>query len=135
MTESNGRIRLSTRRKEVEVDVEENDGTIRTYTVRELSGALRDQFFDSMNRRSTGVTQDGIRSFKTFKGMYSDLLTLSLFDAHDQPVPAAIIQDWPSSTQEALFRIASELSGLDKKAAEKAKNSSTETVSEEAGSD
>jgi len=135
MTESNGRTRLSARRKEVEVDIEEDDGSVRTYTVRELNGTLRDQFFDSMNRRATGITSEGVRSFKTFKGMYSDLLSLSLFDAHDQPVPADTIQQWPSSTQEELFRIASQLSGLDRKAVERAKNSSMETTSADSGSD
>lgn len=115
--------RLKTKRNEVQVILEEEDGSESTYTIRELSGADRDSYLTSAGKKTLKDNSGRPTSFlQDYRGMFSDLLCMSLFDAKGMKVPADRIQKWPHSTQFELFKIAQRLSGFDEKSLEKAKN-------------
>ena len=103
-------LRLKLKRKEVPVVLEDEGGIEKKYTLRELSGAQRNVYLNKMKSRVKMV--DGNATIKDFSGFQADLLKVSLFDDEDNPVTEEEIEAMPSSTQQALFDRAQELSEL-----------------------
>lgn len=95
------------------------DGT--PYTLKEMTGAVRDQYMQEFNNRMI-TSADGKTKITNYSGLQSKLVSFCLFDKEDKPVPEEVISKWPSSTVEALFKDSQLISGISKGEEEKAKN-------------
>lgn len=93
------------------------------HTVQELSGRERDAYLTKGADRFLMDETGKITGVKNFDNHQADLIVAALRDAEGKPVALPLVQLWPSSTQEAVYDIACELSKLGKYKA-KAKNDS-----------
>lgn len=114
--------RYSRIRKKLEIEIEEEDGTVKTYTLQEMSGTQRDKFMNKMSNRTKFDNKGNFLGFKDFDGFQSSLITLCLFDEDGKPVDEATIKLYPSSQQAGLFEDCQVLCALGKKGEEEAKN-------------
>ncbi len=114
-------LKFSTVLKEVPVKITGPDGKEKDYTLRELTGKLRDLFLNDMGAR-VKLTAGVVESISNFVGLQSGLLALCLFNENDKPVPADEIESYPATVVAKLFEVAQELSGLDEGAPKSAKN-------------
>jgi hypothetical protein len=122
MSESETPQRFSLRKRSIPIELEDEGGQVHVYTLKEPDGTGRDQILDKMNERAK-VSKDGSPAgIKSFKGLHADLISKVLYDVDDKPVSANVIQGWPASLQEKLFKMAQDLAGLGGKAEEEAKN-------------
>lgn len=118
--ETKPRKKYSLRRKEEPFDVETEDGRTLTYVMREMDGALRDEYLTVNNQRIS--TKDGQTTVTDFTGLYAALLSRCVFDENNRPVSEAAMQAWPAGVQEEVFKDAMVMNGLDKDAKAAAKN-------------
>ena len=109
---------LTLKTKSVELDDAE-------YTLKELTGAQRDDHMDSMRDRMDFSEKGETPRLKSFKGLQAGFLSLCLFDSKDKAVEQDVILSWPASVQGELYKIAQDLSGMNEvpaKNEEQAKN-------------
>jgi len=117
-------MKLSLKRKEEEVEIEDENGTIKHYFLREMLGEQRDKFLNVVAGRFK-YGEDGKAKGRDFTGQYSDLLGFCLYDSVTKTlVPPKVIQTWPASVQKALHRAAEKINGFNEDAEEAAKNES-----------
>lgn len=97
------------------------------YTLREMNGIQRDKYLNKMAAKVEMGPGGQIQSVKDFSGTEVVLLEECLFDVENKPVPAKVMQEWPSTILGRLFDLAQELSGMTEEAREnleaEAKNS------------
>jgi len=105
--------RFTLKRKEVEVEIEHEDGVVHVYTIRELSGTGRDSYLSSMAGKFKFDENGKPSGVKDFNGLQASLLARCLF-RDEALVPEKVIQEFPSSTVEGLFDVAQEVSALSK---------------------
>ncbi len=92
------------------------------YRMVEMSGEERDDYLDQMRDRFE-ITDDGkVGAIGSFKGHQTDLINRCIRTDEGGKVAAGTVEGWPASTQQGLFDLAQKINGLDKKAAQKAKN-------------
>jgi hypothetical protein len=104
-------MKITLARKSETVELETSEGIVLMYSVKEMTGAQRDSYFSKM---STKTKQGGDQvTITDFNGLYSTLLSHTLYDDKDKLVEEKIIQSWPDSAQKALFTMAKKLNGLD----------------------
>jgi hypothetical protein len=116
--------------KELPVEITDSSGVVQRYTLRQLTGAQRDAYWDETSKRIRPEAKPDRPAFTSMSGMQAHLISLSLINAEGNPVPPSTIQKWPASGVQGLFTAAQELSGLGK---ETSKNVPLESVP--AGSD
>jgi hypothetical protein len=115
--------RFSLSRKTETIELEQENGTIRTVIVTELDGTSRDRFMTNMAGRMRVGPDGKPQGLKNFDGFQSQLLAMSLVDADTgKLIPEVEIRSWPGSLQTELFLIAQEISGLNRGSEEAAKN-------------
>lgn len=114
--------RLSLRRKEKKFELGMVDGTFQIWTLKELTGPERDRYIDDMTKRMKMAPDGKSGAISTYVGVETNLLVKSLFGPDGQPVKQSFLQALPSSVQDALYNAAVELSALNPKAREQAKN-------------
>lgn len=86
-----------------------------SYTLKELSGTLRDRYLNTQSKKT--ITKNGVET-RVYSGLCSDLLVLCLYNPAGVSVTAQEIDDWPSPMQMEIFQMAVKLSALDKKSEE-----------------
>lgn len=120
MSKPRARRKIAVSRKEEEVDLVGADGGEVTVVIKELDGPQRNQYMEMTARRvdrSSGPDNPVVSDFDDF-GI--DLLAMCMYkDGH--LVKADEIKAFSSSALTELFDIATELSGLNKKGADKLK--------------
>jgi hypothetical protein len=104
-------VRLKGACKEQSIVLEMADGEEKKYVLRELFGKDRNSYFNKMKGRVT-VDKDKNIQINDFNGFHAELLKISLFYESGEPVPVDEIEILPSTTQQKLFEMAQELSGL-----------------------
>lgn len=114
--------KISTRRKTIPVELEDDSGVVRKFTLKELSGPLRDKYLNFQQTKFKFTADGKSQTIKDVTGLYTKLIAESLFDENGNSVPESVIDTWSSSAQSELFKLAQKLSGLDNKAEEDAKN-------------
>jgi hypothetical protein len=118
--------RFSLKRKEIPIEIEDESGAVMTYTLKELNGTNRDLYLTRMSKKMK-MNDSKPAGISDFDGLQASLISLSLFDNQGRSVGVPVIQNFPASVQTELFNLAQELSGLDQKAEEEAKNDSQES--------
>ena len=83
------------------------------YTIKELTGAQRDDHMDSMRERMEFKEGSDKPILKSFKGIQAGFLSLCLFDSKDKAVEKDVILTWPANVLTKLHKIAQTLSGMD----------------------
>ena len=104
-------MKFSLKLKEVPVCIEDLDGKERTFTMRELTGAQRDAFLDSMAKRMKYVGTQ-VQGLSKYEGLQAELLSYCLYDDNNEAVKAVELQKYPAGVLTALFDEAQKLSGL-----------------------
>lgn len=107
--------------KKIPVKIVDGDGRENECMLKELTGKQRNDYLTKSSKK-VSVSKSGDVTAKDFSGMCSDLLAMCLHTPDDKLISAAEIDGWPSEMQMELFTMAVELSGLDKKGEEAAKN-------------
>ena len=118
-------LRFSTVLKTKPVFLTGADNEEKSFTLKELTGEQRAKYNESFDVKiemdETGHAKAVAGgSFKSFSA--KQFLALCLYGADDKLVPESVIGKYPSTMLAALHDAALSLSGLDKKALEKAKN-------------
>lgn len=121
MSEGNGapeRKRYTKRFKEQLVDIEESDGQVRTYKLKDVSGPARDEFIEFRD----ACMEDGKLKKGAMNHLIAKLLSKTLYDPEGVPVEEGEVLGLPSEIQLGLFEDAAKLCGFDKLAYQAAKN-------------
>ena len=116
-------MRLPAFLKSVPIELEQKDGTVKSYTLKELTGEDRDIYLDSMKDRFKYSPDGNVSAVTNFKGLHNSLLKMGLVDDETgKLVTEEELKKLPSTTTTALFDEATKLSALDKDAKKEAKN-------------
>lgn len=114
--------RFTLKLKEIPIELEDKDGNVGTFTLRDIDGAERDAFLNTMAQRYRYDGEGKPVNIKDFNAYQSSLITRCLFDPAGKAVPVNELQKWPAQVLSQLFDMLQELVGMDAKAVEKAKN-------------
>lgn len=112
-------MKFSLVRKKTPFELETADGTVLVYSVQEMTGGQRDAYFTHVGNKTKTGPDGTVTGMKDFEGLYSTLLSKTVYDPSDKLVPEHVIQSWPATAQEALFKESQALNNLDKKDDEK----------------
>ena len=110
MTDQALEIRLTKKTRSVRLETE--PGVTKEYTLREMDGKQRDNYFNINKKRHKTVGKQMV--LQDFKGLYSTLIHHCLYDDDGKQVEESVIQTYPSEAQEALFGACQSLNKLDK---------------------
>ena len=112
-------IKLSLKLEEQHVVLINVAGQEETFILREMSGDDLEGYLESnRDRMDVEVDENGkvrVKSIKSYKGMYSSLLSVCLFKADGTKVTIQEIGKFPHKVQNELFEIAQKLNKLDEK--------------------
>jgi len=97
--------------KQIPIEIIDEQGAKRTFTLKELTGAQRDKFLDDMASRMKYIGIE-VQGLSRYEGLQAALLSLCLYDDEDKLIPAKVIQSYPASMVSTLFDRAQSLSGL-----------------------
>ena len=121
-----GVMRFTTKRKEVPVEIENEDtGITDHYILREFLGGDREQHLDEQFKRMDMNEEGKVVGMKSYIGSESGLIAKCLFlitAAAERPVSIGTIMKFPQNVQKALAERAKEICGLNDEAGEEAKN-------------
>jgi len=104
------------------VEIEQQDGEVLTYTLRELSGKERDNYLTKMSSKMKFDAKGNPSGLKDYQGLHAMLLNLVLRDPHDTIISVKDLQEFPARVQNALFEKAQEMNGLGDLGEAEAKN-------------
>ena len=114
------------RLKREAVRVIDTDGSPKTWYVCEVSGdAIEDYLESGKDNADASMDKETGRvtiHIKSYKGMYSELLTRTLKDDAGAPIPADKVKALPNAVQKKLYAKAQALNGLNKEAVQDIKN-------------
>jgi len=105
-------LRFKAVRQEIPVEIEDSSGNVKKYTLREFDGASRDAYMNQIREKANIDAEGNIVGWKTFEGIQSGLLALCLYDEKNKVVPEEVIQAFPTSVVDGLFREAQALNKL-----------------------
>ena len=120
-------IRLSLKRAEMPLIFETADGVEKKYFLREMLGKDRDAYLTKMGDKVRYNANGKVTGIKSFDGLQASLLEKCLYDENDHLVSVTDIQNFPTKTQNELFKLAQDLNGLSQKAEDESKNDSRES--------
>lgn len=121
--------RLTLKKRQTKFEIEQEDGSVQVYTVREFDGTGRDEYFELLSNKVDVDMTKKTGKITKFGGLYTDLLSKTVYDPEGKLVSAEVIAKWPSSAQEELFKEAQELCGLNKEAEDTVKKPLSENGS------
>jgi hypothetical protein len=118
-------VKFSLKLREELVVLEGADGKEQTYQVREMTGALKEEYLDENRDRlemETDVAgKTTVKEIKTYKGIYASLLKRTLFGPGGFAVEEQI-NTFPHRVQSELYKIAQRLNDMDAKDENPSKN-------------
>lgn len=103
-------VKLS--KTKIPVQIEGEDGQVKTYELREMKSSARDAYMDRLNSRMRFDKEGKPIGLDKYEGLQADLLSNTLHDDQGKLVPASVIQDWPASATSELFKAAQKLNHL-----------------------
>lgn len=106
---------------------ETTDGVEKKYSLREMLGKDRDAYLTKMGDKVRYNANGKVTGIKSFDGLQASLLEKCLYDENDHLVSVTDIQNFPTKTQNELFKLAQDLNGLSQKAEDESKNDSRES--------
>lgn len=115
-------IKLRIVRSTKKVDIEDENGVIRSYTLREMTGADKGRWQTENAKRMSFDRKSKVGMIKDWNGLEASLITYCLFDTSGNKVPTQTIISWPTTVQKALFEAARKMNGLTDDEEDKEKN-------------
>jgi hypothetical protein len=112
-------MKFSLTRKKTSFELEVAEGNVLVYSIQEMTGGQRDAYFTHVGAKTKTSADGTVTGMKDFEGLYSNLLSKTVYDADNKLVPESTLQTWPATVQEQLFKVAQELNGLNKEDDEK----------------
>lgn len=116
-------LKFSIARKTVPVILEGEAGVELKYSLREMTGEQLSEYSTKASERYKTDSAGGVAEIKDFRGIYSLLLSYTLYDAAGNLVPVSEIEQWPHTVQRLLMEEASKLNGFRDADAESEKKS------------
>jgi len=104
-------IKLTLQTNAVPVSLTMQNGDIREFEWREMNGAARDSYLESLSSRMRYDAEGKPAGVKKFEGMQSDLLSLCLSE-NGKKVDKQEIQQWPAGVVGELFKAAQSMNHL-----------------------
>lgn len=98
-------------RKQVPIHIEDADGKVVEYMIRELDGRQRDKVISAHAKKIT-KNKDGSMKVDSLEGMYASLLAYTLYDPEGILVKFETIQSFPATVSESLYGIAAKLNNM-----------------------
>jgi len=105
-------VKISILRKSRPVLLEMAEGQELEFSIKEMTGAQRDEYFNKASERTIRDAKGEVVGMKSYKGLYSTLLSFCLYDKDSKAVPESTIQEWPNEAQKLLFDIAQDLNKM-----------------------
>lgn len=112
MSEQNGQVpvRASRRRKSIPVEIEQDDGSIKTYTAKEMMGLVR---ADYMSAVGSLVSRGTSKASKRIGELQPLLISYSLYDDSGKlAFQTDEIQQWPATAINVVFEACQKLNGM-----------------------
>lgn len=97
------------------VKLEDKDGNVQEYELRELKSNVRDQFLDRFTSRLQTDNKGNVTGIKPgkYEGMQAELLVLGLYDpVTSKLVDKKFVDDLPSTAVTELFKAGQVLNGM-----------------------
>ena len=107
--------------QEIPIELENDNGEVECYILRELTGPQREEYVDTCTKRVRRNPDGSVRGMDS-KGLETLLISMSLYDSSGDNVKVEEMKNWPSSLINGLYDDAARLSGLSKEAVKDAKN-------------
>jgi hypothetical protein len=105
-------LKFSIAKKSIPVVLEDEKGVEIAYSLREMTGDQLAEYSKAASLKVSTDKEGNVSEIKDYKGIYSLLLSFTLYDAHDKLVPESVIESWPHSVQKALQEEASKINGF-----------------------
>ena len=121
-------IRVTLKRKVVDVEVEKEDGSIGNYKLIEMTGEDRDVYLDKLSKRTKMNSEGRPTGISSFKDMEAMLIAVCLKNDKEEFVTMKEIQTFPASAVHDLHTAAQEINSLNDVGAEEVKNESKVSV-------
>lgn len=115
-------VKLTLKLKTIPIELEQEDGLVKTFVLQELTGAERDVYVDLMVKRVKTNARGEPTGIRSAEGMQAQLLARCLRDEDGGKLEVKEIQNFPSTTLNDLFDLAQELNGLGEEAEDQVKN-------------
>ena len=109
-------IRIQLCLQERDVEIIGLSGEVEKAVLREMPGAERDAWLNSMSPRLKGTA-----GVKEFKNLQASLISRCLFSLNGKAISEGIISRWPSTAQKQRFTICQEMNALTDEAVDKEK--------------
>ena len=85
-----------------------------TFTIKELTGAQRDEYLNkNLGRMRLDPITGEAKGFKDYKGLHTDLLCMCMYDAEGKVVSKKNLEQLPAATVGGLFKLANDLNALE----------------------
>jgi hypothetical protein len=95
------------------VQLEDENGVVSAFELREMKQASRERYIDSVRSRVDGPADaEGKVNIRRLEGMHSDLLCLCLYDANGKLVTREFADSLPVSASEQIYAAAVQLNQL-----------------------
>jgi len=115
-------MQFSLKRKEIPIQLENEEGEIVDYKITELTGKQRDSFLNLMSSRTKYAADGTPAGIKNFDGLQASLLALCLTNSEGKKATVAELAEYPASVVNELYKAAQKLNALDEQGQEEAKN-------------
>lgn len=115
--------KFSLRLEEYEIPIEDKDGKVTIYKLRELDGEQRSDYINFQASKAKYGADGKVTGIKDFKGIETKIVSMCLYDPDGKLVTEAFLNKVPGRLIKKLSALALRISGLDEKAEERAKNS------------
>jgi hypothetical protein len=105
--------RYKLKQKTESIELEDANGVIHKFTIRELDGPGREAYMTFMSNTVDLSKKGAARGVKSLKGMHAYLISRCLFDAQNVPVTEIVMKGWPGSVIASLYEDCKRVSGID----------------------
>ena len=103
------------------IEIETEPGVCQTYLLKEMIGPEIAAFRKWADARTKYDDKGNAVGVKQFDGLQSKLISMCLYDPDGTPVPLAVVDGFPVSTQEILFQACQRLNAMTDRGRDEAK--------------
>lgn len=97
------------------VEIEDDNGNVKKYELREISAAQRDRYMNSLTKRFRLDNTGKPCGIKDFEGLHASLISLCLYNEQGTLVTPQEVNAWPAHVTQTLYKAAESLNKLDAK--------------------
>ena len=111
------------KRAEDQIELSLEDGSLKRYVIREMTGAQRDMYLKTVMSKAKFDSEGKVTQVSDPTGLQPSLICLCLYDAATgNAVDVKFVNSMRTTVQNQIFELCSKINGLDKESADNAKN-------------